>query len=180
MKKLKSPIQIVLILLGVLIACTPNEKNTDEEADLEAIKEVIDRYLHAVNTNDMELFMTCWAEDARRLEPDYNIIVGKEDIEARFRLLFDNLDMDIAFYGELEFEVDDNLGFFIGNVFSEATPYEGGPVMHFDLKVADIFKRQADGSWKIYMDHTSPNPVWSNDSISKEMLDKQDLSDPML
>ena len=107
---------------GNLVACTQNNKITDEEADIEALKEIVDRYLHAVNTNDMDLFMTCWAEDARRLEADYNIIVGK----------------------------------------------------------ADIFKRQADGTWKIYIDHTSPNPVWSNDSISDEMLDKQDLSDPML
>jgi len=180
MKKQRLSIPILLIIVGILFGCTQKTADADVEADVAAIRQVLDRYLLAVNTNDMDLFMTCWADDAKRMEADFNIIVGKEDIRERFKIFFDHLSIDIAFYGEIEVEVADDLGFSIGNVIIESAPLEGGPTSYQDIKVTDIFKRQADGSWKIYMDHTSPNPVWSNDSISQEMLDKQDLSDPAL
>ena len=180
MKKQRLIIPVLLIIVGILFGCTQKTTDADVEADIAAIKQVLDRYLLAVNTNDMDLFMTCWTDDARRLEADWNIIVGKEKIKERFKPFFDHLNMDIAFYSEIEVEVADDLGFSIGNVIVESVPLEGGPTSLLDFKVTTIFKRQADGSWKMYIDHTSPNPVWSNDSTSQELLDKQDLSDPAL
>ena len=180
MKKQRLSIPILLIIVGILFGCTQNTADADVEADIAAIRQVLDRYQLAVNTNDMDLFMTCWADDAKRMEPDWDVIVGKEKIKERFKLFFDHLNMDIASYGEIEVGVADDLGFAMGNFMIESALLEGGPTSYLDCKVSDIYKRQADGSWKIYIDHYSPNPVWSNDSISQELLDKQDLSDPAL
>ena len=79
-----------------------------------------------------------------------------------------------------EVEVAGDLAFSRVNVIISSSPKEGGPTAHLDLKVLDIYKRQTDGSWKIYIDCLNANPKWSNDSISPEMLDKQDTSDPVL
>ncbi|MEN8157693.1 MAG: hypothetical protein ABFS10_12145, partial [Bacteroidota bacterium] len=67
-----------------------------------------------------------------------------------------------------------------GNSIISITHKEGGPTTLLDLKVVDIYKRQTDGSWKIYIDCINLNPKWSDDSISPELLDKQDPSDPLL
>ena len=180
MMKLRLSIPILLFLIGILSACTQNNKDADVEADIAEIRQVMDRYLMALNTDDLELFMTCWADDAKRMEPESHVIVGKDKIEARFKIFFDNLNMDIALYGDFEVGVADDLGYSLGNFILSSSPKEGGPTSFLDMKASDIFKRQTDDSWKIYIDHFSPNPVWSNDSISDEMLEKQDLSDPTL
>ena len=180
MKKLRRNIPVLLFLVGILFGCTQNTKDADVEADIAAIREVLDQYKLAINTDDMDLFISCWADDAKRMEPDLDVIIGKENIRERFQIFFDYLIMDLDFYGETEVEVDGDLAFSMANVIISSSPKEGGPKNHLDFKVTDIFKRQTDGSWKIYMDHISPNPMWSNDSISQELLDKQDLSDPVL
>ncbi len=150
------------------------------ETDIAAIQELMEQYRLAVNTNDMNLFSSCWADDAKRMERDFNIIVGKEKIMERFKIYFDRLNNHLDFYGEREVEVDGDLAFSQVNVIIASSPKEGGPTTHIDLKVLDIYKKQTDGSWKIYIDCINSNPAWSNDSISSELLEKQDLSDPAL
>lgn len=180
MKKHSLSIPILFIIVGILFACTQNTNDTDVEADIAAIRELLDQYALAVSTDDIDLFMTCWADGAKRMEPDFDVILGKEDIRAHFKFMFDQFYSNVDFYGELETEVSGNLAFGQVNAIVSFSPKEGGPTNHLDLKVLDIYKRQADGSWKIYIDHVSNNPVWSNDSISSEILDKQDPSDPVL
>jgi len=65
-------------------------------------------------------------------------------------------------------------------VLLSVTPKEGGPATLLDLKMVDIYKKQTDGSRKIYIDCINPNPWWSDDSVSPELLDKQNPSDPLL
>jgi len=180
MKEIRLNIAIVLFLAGILSGCTQNSNNPDVEADIAAIKELMDQYKLAVNTNDMDLFISCWADNAKRMEPDLNVIIGKEKIRERFQVYFDHLNMNLEYYGETEVEVAGDLAYSKVNCIISSSPKEGGPASHLDLKVLDIYKRQADGSWKAYIDCINSNPKWSNDSISPELLKKQDLSDPAL
>lgn len=180
MKKHSLSIPILFFIVGILFGCTQNTKDADVEADIAEIRDLLDQYALAVSTDDIELFMTCWADGAKRMEPGYDVILGKENIRAHFKFMFDQFNSNVEFYGEFEIEVSDNLAFGQVNAIVSFSPKDGGPTNHLDLKVLDIYKRQADSSWKIYVDHVSNNPVWSNDSISSEMLDKQDPSDPVL
>ena len=180
MKQLRLNIPVLLFLLGILFGCTQNTKDADVEADIAAIRELLDQYILAVSTDDIDLFMTCWADGAKRMEPGFDVIVGKENIRAHFKFMFDQFNSNVDFYGELETEVSGGLAFSQVNAIVSFSPKEGGPMNNLDLKVLDIYKKQADGSWRIYIEHVSNNPVWSNDSISPEMLDKQDPSDPVL
>ena len=180
MRQLRLSIPVLLFLVGILFGCTQNTKEADVKADIAAIRELLEQYALAVNTDDIDLFMTCWADGAKRMEPGFDVIIGKDDIRAHFKFMFDQFNNNVDYYGEFEAEVSDNLAFGQVNAIVSFSPKEGGPTNNLDLKVLDIYKKQADGSWKIYIDHVSNNPVWSNDSISQELLDKQDLSDPVL
>ena len=43
-----------------------------------------------------------------------------------------------------------------------------------ETEVVDIYKRQTDGSWKIYIDCFNYNPKWTNDLISADSMKNQD------
>jgi len=179
MKNLRLNIPVILCLAGILCGCSQSKKNPDAEADITAVRAVLDRYIHAVNTNDLDLFMTCWADDARRMEPGFDVIVGNDKIKAHFKVMFDAFNASAEPYGEIEAGVSGDLAFTTVNAIISSTPKEGGPAIIADLKVVDVYKRQVDGSWQIYIDCINHNPKWSNESMSPESME-QDSSDPLL
>jgi len=65
---------------------------------------------------------------------------------------------------EMSIKVEDaqiagDFGFAHGTYFVSVTPKGGGAVKSKEGKFLTIFKKQADGSWKIYRDSVSPNPA---------------------
>ncbi|MFC2115153.1 YybH family protein [Bacteroidota bacterium] len=179
MKKLKLKFPIFFLLFGILLGCAQYNKNADVEADIAAIKEVLGTYILGVNNDDLDLFISAWCDDAIRMESGYPAIIGKEIIRAHFKKIgFDNFNCNIDLYGEIEVEVSGDLAFSHANYILSITPKEGGSTTLFDGKVVDIYKRQADGSWKIYIDSPNSNPTWSNDTLSPGMLEKQNPYDP--
>ena len=158
MKKLELSflLSTLILLLLFSFSCMQEEK-VDVEADIAAINELYDQYCHAANTDDLDLFISCWAEDAIRLEPDHTSIFGKENIRAFFKTLYDQFKLNIVIYGDTEIQVCKDMAFGRGTATLSLTPKEGGPTTHFDAKWLDILKRQADGSWKIYRDMVNFN-----------------------
>ncbi len=173
MKKLNLKFPVFLFLFGILLGCAQEIKEADVEADIAAINEVYDKYCERVSANEFELFLTLWADDARRMEPYSITIIGKEDMRARFRELWDEADFKMVRFGETEVQVCGDQAFARGTVTLFSTPYEGGPTTHIDIKFLDVLKRQADGSWKIYIDCFNLNPTLSKDSIPSELLEEE-------
>jgi len=56
-------------------------------------------------------------------------------------------------------QVAGDFGFAHGTFFVSVTPKGGGAVKSKVGKYLTIFKKQADGSWKIYRDSVSFNPA---------------------
>lgn len=180
MKKLNLNLSISVFLLSVLFGCAPDNKIADVEADIAAIKAHYDKYFIAANNNDLDLFISLWTDDGIRMEPGYNAIVGQENIRALFEEPFKKYNIESAPYGEMEVEVSGDLAYSRGTYLLKLTPKEGGPTTHFDGKWLCILKRQVDGSWKFYIDCINDNPIWSDDPVSPEILEKQDPADPKI
>jgi len=51
---------------------------------------------------------------------------------------------------------------------------------HTDLKYLEIYERQDDGTWKIKVGSAMPNPQWSDESLTPELLKSEDVSVPKL
>lgn len=174
---------IVIILMTIFLfaffsSCNQNESNV--KSDIEKIKEVAAQYRNGANEGDLDLFMDAWTEDALRMEDGFNAIKGKENIREHFTTPFERFNVKVELYGDMEVEVSGNLAYSLTNYILTLEPKEGGEITKFDGKVIDVYKKQADGSWRIYIDCPTANPKWENAPAALDHLEKQDTLDPLL
>jgi len=121
------------------------------EDDIAAIEDV-------VNTGDFELWLSLHADDVVKMGPDAPAIYGREALRANKEAAWANFTLEMALYPE-EAQVSGDLGFARGNYTLSITPKAGGETIITvpDGKYSTVCKRQADGSWKIYIDCYNSN-----------------------
>ena len=132
----------------IVLAEYLTEEKVDIEADIAAIEDVLNQYTVAMNTGDFELWMSLHADDIVKMAPDAPATFGKEELRASTKPLFDNFTIEMA-YNREEIQVDGDLGFARGTFTATMTPKAGGEPLYMDAKTLGIYKRQADGSWKL-------------------------------
>ena len=163
MKKL-NPI-FLLIIICIQLGCNQEHKKADMDTDIAEIMALYDTYFEGVNTGDLDLFMTVWADNGIRSEPGMPEIIGKENVRARFRELMTPYDHTITIIGDIKVETCENLAFGYCTVQVRSIPKEGGSEVVQEIKATTIFKKQSDGSWKIRFDCVNYQPAWGGDSI---------------
>jgi uncharacterized protein (TIGR02246 family) len=128
------------------------------EDDIAAIEEVLNQYAVAVNTGDFELWLSLHADDVVKMGPDAPAIFGREALRANKEAAWANFILEMGLYPE-QAQVSGDLGFARGNYTLSITPKAGGETIITvpDGKYSTICKRQADGSWKIYIDCYNSN-----------------------
>lgn len=167
MKKLRMYFPFLLVTTIIISGCTLKKNQVKE--DIAAINELYENYLHFVETGDLDGFMTVWDDDAMRAAPDLPNTVGKEEIRAIFKDIFDASSSKLTPIEEIKLEVFGNTAYGYRTFTLTSTIKEDGSVMQKDLKVLSIFKRKPDGSWKFYIDCWNAHPTWSMDSIPPEL-----------
>jgi ketosteroid isomerase-like protein len=165
MKSIHVNISVLVLISLISFGCTLNKTTANIEAEKQAIRDLYnDRYYKGVNDKDLELFITAWADDATRMEPEFFPIVGKGKIKSHFRNIFEgSLEVEIKQYGDVEIEVENDLAFTRGAVTIKGVSAIDSSEVFLDIKFLDIVKKQADGTWEIYIDCVNYNP-----DISKE------------
>jgi ketosteroid isomerase-like protein len=128
----------------------------DVEADIAAIKESGDLYALAMTTGDLDLWMSLYTDDTVKMQPDEPAIFGKENLRASFKPLFDNFTIEMAIF-DVVIQVAGDWAFTRCNFTVTLTPKAGGEPLYMDAKDLCTYKRQADGSWKIYWDCWNSN-----------------------
>ena len=151
-----------LFILLSIVACAPAaeeavEEATTTEADLEAISEVREQEIAAINAGSVEGFLTVLTEDVIGMPPNEPAIIGKDAVGSWMQNLLDQFAVqadytasDIVVAGDWAFE------HFSGNW--TLTPKAGGEPIAETFKGIHIYQRQADGSWKIAWD------TWNSDN----------------
>jgi uncharacterized protein (TIGR02246 family) len=127
-----------------------------------AIEEVLNQYAVAMKAGDLELWLSLHTDDIVKMPPDAPASIGQEELRANMEPLFDNFTFEMAINGE-ETQVDGDLGYSWCNYTVLMTPKAGGEPIFTDGKALGIYKRQADGSWKLshdcYNSSVPPPPV---------------------
>ncbi len=157
-------LHLSLLFLLSITACAPPaeeavEEATTTEADLNAISEVREQEIAAINAGDVEGFLTVLTEDVIGMPPNEPALIGKDAVGSWTQSLVDQFAVqgvytssDIVVAGDWAFE------HFSGNW--TLTPKARGESIAETFKGIHIYQRQADGSWKIAWDTwNSDNPV---------------------
>ncbi len=173
MKKTLIYFTLFIILSGAFISCVQQNRDANIEDDIAAVNEFYNQYLQYAETGDLDNFITLFDDNALRSEPGIPAIVGKENIKERFKFIFSQANSKIHLHGDAKIELCGDLAYGYREGTLVSTPKDGSSAMKTDIKVLTIFKRQNDGSWKLYIDNINFHPTWSQDSIPSELLDEE-------
>jgi ketosteroid isomerase-like protein len=140
--------ELVLVAALSLVGCATMAKG-NTEADEEAIREIWKTYCSARVNADAELWLSLWDEGGIQLPPGgpaRGVDVLKEVVPKGFAA---GGVSSMNIYPE-EITVAGNWAYSRGTYDSDRV--EGGKKVRIDGKFLTIFKKQSDGSWKIYRD----------------------------
>lgn len=121
------------------------------EADITAIKKMFNQYTLGCETGDLDLWISLWTDNGIQMPPNEPAKIGKEQILARMKPLFDQFIIKIPITCK-EVRVAGDWAFSRGTYTLSTTPKAGGETTKVSGKYLTIFERQADGSWKIARD----------------------------
>ena len=150
MKKLKFSLLLstFIVLQFFFLSCTQPDK-VDVEADIAAINELYEQANLACSTGDAELYLSLFTEDAVVMATEAPAINGKEELRPLIEGLFGMFDLELPYTVE-KVEVPGDWAFARSSFQYSTTLKEGGETITRAGKELDVFKRQSDGSWKIY------------------------------
>ena len=156
MKKLFMVLPLVF-LLCFSFGCQQAEEVAEEpavdvEADIAAIKGLLDKFVVSINDGDSDgLVALYYAEDAVRMPPNELMVKGKAAILSWFKKGDEQYTRQLDLVAE-DIQVDRDLAYMRGTGSGTFTPKAEGEILNIQSKWMAVYKRQADGSWKCIAD----------------------------
>jgi len=148
---IRTPTSLALALAAALAACTPAPAPPADtsEADAAAIRTASDEWIAAYNAADADALGRSYDEDVIMLAPDRQPLMGPEAIIQRHREFFEEFSAtqsstvdEVAVFGDVAFAR--------GTWTTRQTPKVGGAEQVRSGKWMELYRRQADGSWKTW------------------------------
>ena len=133
--------------------------SADDEADVfrTAVRNIFDTYSAANIAGDTEPYISVHDKDIIKMGPNKPAVYGSSALEESKRKghkkwKYESQDIKIE-----ETRVAGDWGFARGTYTGTLTSKSGSKTINVDGKYLTIFKRQADGSWKIFRDCYNSN-----------------------
>jgi ketosteroid isomerase-like protein len=142
------------LLLGglcLVAACTRSAPQVGpaSAADVAAVARTVATFDSCARTGALDVFMGYVADDAEALFPDMPAIVGKQALRAFYGSYYGGFRID-GHHAPIETETIGDLVINRGEVHGTVTPKAGGQPMPVGNKYLMIFRRQPDGSLKVW------------------------------
>jgi uncharacterized protein (TIGR02246 family) len=146
------PIIIVMFLLGTsLVQLSCSSPETFDTAQIrKSIEEVNAKYSEAIKEGNLAGAVAGYTDDATMVPPDGGLIRGKQAIEEYYKTLF-RMGMKEVVLTTIEVEGSGGTVYEIGKTRVRIQP-EGQQAIQDSTKYLVIWKRQADGTWKVHVD----------------------------
>ncbi|MCD4679183.1 MAG: DUF4440 domain-containing protein [Bacteroidales bacterium] len=145
MKKLN---YLLVSFILITTACTTKDK-TDTDVDVESIRSVSMKAAKAFNEGDHESFISFFDDNAILLPENAPSVIGIEPIASHYSIYFETYSFKII-NSIKEIQVSGDYAFEIGGWAGSLNPKDGSTQIEFNNKAICIYKRDIDGSWKIY------------------------------
>ena len=138
----------LIAIIFILFACT-SEKKMDYSTEIETVRNMSMDILNAWNEGDYERFIAYMDENAILLPQNTPSMKGFESISKLYKESFENLNFKVNATID-EIQVFGDYAYEIGTWKGSMNPKDGSTPIIFNNKTIAIYKRQTDGSWKIY------------------------------
>jgi uncharacterized protein (TIGR02246 family) len=153
---LRGLLAVATIVVGFgLSAPASGEDMSDEFA--RAVDENYAQYSASINAGDADSWIELWDDGGVQMPPGTPAKVGKATILERRRAGSETYDYKDFVIKNEEVELLGDFGFARGTYSALLIPKAGGEEIPIDGKYLTIFKKQADGTWKIYRDAFNSN-----------------------
>lgn len=139
------------LIAGLLAGCATDSEPISLEADLAAIADFNRRYVAAINDGDIETLSSLTTEDHIMLTPNRAPVIGKAANDAANARVFEQFDIDET-WTPVETVVAGDWAYQRGTYSVAATAKEGGPTRNTTGNFLRIYRRQADGEWRMIRD----------------------------
>lgn len=133
------------------------ESVPEDEAFKGIVEDIFATYSSANMNADADLYMSLWDENGIKMGPGKPAVYGKSTIEEGKRKGYQKADVESQIIKVEEARVAGDWGFARGTYTASVKSKADGAVTKVEGKFLTIFKKQADGSWKIFRDCYNSN-----------------------
>ena len=107
-------------------------------------------YLKAIRTADIDLFLSLAAEDIQWMPPNDTTVFGRAELKEWLEEYFEHFRPDSYTEPERDVKVSGELAVERTSYMISIAPVKGATRIRDDGKMLTVWKRQSDGSWKIW------------------------------
>jgi len=147
----------LMLVVPFLVSCTTAPPPDTSAADAESIRAASSQFADRFNSHDMAALASAYSIDARLIPPNFEIIVGRENIQAWFEQADANLQLTIT-----DLQVSGDMAYVLGDYTISSQPGEGEG-WNDTGNYLEIWKK-VNGTWMFDLD------IW-NTNISSAMPD---------
>jgi len=139
--------------LATVLACAPAPAPpVDTGAALAALREADAAYSRAGVARDLEAFMAAYTTDAVAYPPNEATVSGADAIRGYIGRFFQDTAFSITFQPvSAEISTDGTMGYTLNTGDLRATGPDGKPMAE-RMRDFHVWRKQADGSWKLALD----------------------------
>ena len=142
----------IAIVLFVAISCQPQPQQSKEDYQKEVkqkIAEVDKLWLEAWENEDLDSVMT-FLDDGFMNMFNFNLYLNKEQCVEGFKDVFDTYMVEDIEYNTIEIIVDQSYAFETQLFKQKWITNDKQDTTYFDMRIVRVFKKQDDGSWKVF------------------------------
>ena len=144
---------LVLFLLALATACQTQATPDTRSADEATLRKLDDEWSKAAgSTKDVDKTVSFYTDDAVVMPPNIPTLTGKEPIRALWKSMLETPSFSGGWKAtKVEIARSGDLAYVSGNYEFKETDAAGKPITDKG-KYLEIWKKQADGSWKCVAD----------------------------
>jgi uncharacterized protein (TIGR02246 family) len=128
-----------------------------EDAEMLAVAQASTALLNAVNGSDLSAVLAQWCDDGVLMPPHHPSVHGRSEIERYFERLFRQNCFKFSFSSS-RVKVAGDIALERVEYFASSWSRDGGPEVRDVGKGLHVYRRQANGTWKLAMD------IWNSDN----------------
>jgi len=150
---------LAALVAGALVSSCATTGSQGTEVDAAAIRQIWANYIAAAEKGDVAAWLAQWDAGGMQMPPGAPSRPRPQldtVIAAVFKARLDANTMKMVIDTQ-EIAIADGWAYARGVYTQDLTSRSTGAVTHIDGKFLTIFKRQADGTWRIYRDCSNSN-----------------------